>query len=80
MGRTTYVNFHTHTSFSDGARSPEVLATELADAGVRYDALTDHDTVAGLARFRAAIEERGIASLSGIELTAQLDDLSLIHI
>ena len=73
MGDTTYVNLHTHTAFSDGAPTPETLADRLAGAGVRYAALTDHDTVEGQARFRAAMEAKGIPTLSGLELTTELD-------
>jgi predicted metal-dependent phosphoesterase TrpH len=39
-------------------------------AGVRYAALTDHDTVEGLPRFRSALAERGIGFISGMEWTA----------
>ncbi len=50
-----------------------MLADRLADAGVRYAALTDHDTVEGQARFREAMEARGIPTLPGLELTTELD-------
>ncbi len=73
MADTVYVNLHTHTVFSDGASSPEVLADRLAAAGVRYAALTDHDTLEGLAQFRAAADAKGIPTLPGVELTARLD-------
>ena len=36
-----------HTIFSDGEQTPEALAASLAAGGVRYAALTDHDTVEG---------------------------------
>ena len=68
-----YVNFHTHTIFSDGEQTPEALAGSLAEAGVRYAALTDHDTVEGLARFQDALEKRGIPSVPGVELTTWFD-------
>ena len=70
---TIYLNLHTHTAFSDGELSPEALAGRLAGAGVRYAALADHDTIAGLARFRDAMESRGVPTLPGLELTIQLD-------
>ena len=73
MGEVIHVNLHTHTIFSDGEQTPEALAGSLAEAGVRYAALTDHDTVEGLARFQDALEKRGIPSLAGVELTTQLD-------
>ena len=71
------VNFHCHTVFSDGVQTPEALAASLAADGVRLAALTDHDTVEGTARFTAALERHGIASVPGLELTTQLDGREL---
>jgi len=71
MGDAVLVNFHTHTLFSDGEQTPEALAAGLDAAGVRYAALTDHDTIEGLTRFQEALRKRGIASLTGVELTTQ---------
>jgi PAS domain S-box-containing protein len=53
--------------------SPGELAERLADAGVEFAALTDHDTVDGLDRFRAALARRGVGFITGIELTASHD-------
>ncbi|MBE0695506.1 MAG: PHP domain-containing protein, partial [Anaerolineaceae bacterium] len=73
MTQTVLVNFHCHSSFSDGEQPPEALAGNLAAAGVRYAALTDHDTIEGLPRFQEALKKRGIAFLSGVELTTQFN-------
>jgi signal-transduction protein with cAMP-binding, CBS, and nucleotidyltransferase domain/predicted metal-dependent phosphoesterase TrpH/PAS domain-containing protein len=73
MSETVLVNFHSHTIFSDGELTPEILAGNMASAGVRYAALTDHDSIEGLQRFQDALKKRGIAFLSGVELTTQLD-------
>ena len=74
MNDSILVNFHCHSIFSDGEQTPEALAGNLASAGVRYAALTDHDTLEGLPRFQDALKKRGIAFLSGVELTTQFDD------
>ena len=79
MSDAVFVNFHTHTAFSDGEQTPEVLARNLAAAGVHYAALADHDSVEGLARFRRALESHDIPTLPGIELTTQLDE-RLVHL
>lgn len=71
MGETVLVNFHSHTIFSDGDQTPEALAANLAAAGVRFAALTDHDSLEGLPRFQEALKKHGIAFLSGVELTAR---------
>jgi len=59
MVETVLVNFHCHSIFSDGELTPEVVAANLAQAGVRYAALTDHDTVEGLPRFQEALKKNG---------------------
>lgn len=69
MTDTVLVNLHCHTIFSDGEQTPEVLAANLAAAGVRYAALTDHNTVIGLPRFQDALQKRGVTYLTGVEMT-----------
>jgi PAS domain S-box-containing protein len=69
MTDTVLVNLHCHTIFSDGEQTPEVLAANLAAAGVRYAALTDHNTLIGLPRFQDALQKRGVAHLTGVEVT-----------
>ena len=44
------VDLHTHTLASDGALTPSALVARAAAAGVQLLAITDHDTVAGLAQ------------------------------
>jgi CBS domain-containing protein len=69
-GSTVLVNLHCHSDRSDGELSPALLAERLAAAGARYAALTDHDTVEGLAEFRAALLGRGVGAVDGVEITA----------
>ena len=74
MSDTTRVNFHCHSVFSyDGDLAPEALAENLAAAGVRYAALTDHDSIEGWPRFQEALKRRGVGCISGVELTAQFE-------
>jgi PAS domain S-box-containing protein len=73
MNDSILVNFHCHSIFSDGDQTPEALAASLASAGVRYAALTDHDSIEGLPRLREALKKRGVACLSGVELTTQFN-------
>jgi PAS domain S-box-containing protein len=70
MSRVRTVDLHTHSHFSDGTLSPEQLAGELVRAGVRHAALTDHNTLEGLERFRAALEPSGVHVVSGVEIDA----------
>jgi len=71
-GTTFRVNLHCHSTVSDGDLSPTQLATHLARNGVRYVALTDHDSADGLDAFKAAAARLGLGVLTGIELTATL--------
>jgi 3',5'-nucleoside bisphosphate phosphatase len=47
------IDFHTHTTASDGALSPAEILQRASEAGVSLLAITDHDTVAG---YRAAAD------------------------
>jgi CBS domain-containing protein len=74
-GRDTIrVELHCHSTASDGALRPEVLADQLADSGVVVASLTDHDTVEGLPAFREALARRGVAFVPGLEVTASFGD------
>lgn len=65
-----FVDLHTHSTASDGARSPRDVASAARAAGLAAFALTDHDTIAGLADARAAGAEVGIRLVAGVELSA----------
>jgi len=65
-----HVDLHLHSVHSDGVLAPAALVELLAAAGVRLFALTDHDTVAGLAAAATAASARGLVHVAGIELSA----------
>lgn len=66
------IDLHSHTTHSDGDRSPAQLLQAAAAAGVSVLAVTDHDTVSGIAECRAASEAVGIRLVPGIELSCEL--------
>lgn len=72
--KMTKVDFHCHSSFSDGMFSPEVVAEKLSAAKVAYAALADHDTTEGLARFKRALAYKGIGFLSGVEISVSCSE------
>ncbi|HSL96795.1 MAG TPA: PHP domain-containing protein [Thermoleophilia bacterium] len=74
MTDTIRVDLHCHSYLSDGDHSPEHLAQRLAAAGVAWAALTDHNTLDGQERFRAAAEERGVHFVPGLEMDARSTD------
>lgn len=63
------IDLHCHSTASDGALTPEDLVARAAEQGVSHLALTDHDTIAGLAQARARGQELGLLLISGVELS-----------
>ncbi len=64
------VDLHAHSTASDGTLSPVALAAHAADVGLAAFALTDHDSVAGVAACSAEAAKRGIGFVPGVELSA----------
>ena len=61
-------DLHLHTTASDGVHAPEELVRMAAQRGFDVIAVTDHDSVDGLAAAREAGERLGVRVLSGVEL------------
>lgn len=64
------IDFHTHTTASDGALSPSQLLLRAVDRGVEALALTDHDTLCGW-RATQSLQSNGITLVCGVELSCQ---------
>jgi 3',5'-nucleoside bisphosphate phosphatase len=73
------VDLHLHTTVSDGRCTPRELVARAAAAGVSIMAVTDHDTVAGVADVQAHARERGMLAIAGIEITA-VDEQRDVHV
>ncbi|MCD8124897.1 MAG: PHP domain-containing protein [Lachnospiraceae bacterium] len=63
------IDLHAHTCCSDGSLSPTELVQLAAERGLVALAVTDHDTVAGVAEALAAGERYGVEVIPGIELS-----------
>ncbi len=74
-----FVDFHLHSTASDGTLPPGAVVHAAHEAGIRVLSLTDHDTVAGVVAARAAAEALGVGFVAGIEVSATWED-SEIHI
>ncbi len=70
------IDLHTHTTASDGSLAPRELVALAAAGGVTHLAVTDHDTTAGLAAAEAEARARGIAFVTGIELSSEADGIA----
>ncbi len=64
------IDLHTHSTWSDGALTPEQLVGLAATRQVQLLALTDHDTMAGCPAAAAACAGHQIEFVYGCELTA----------
>lgn len=78
--QSSLVDLHTHTTYSDGLLSPAALVEEAAARGLRVLALTDHDTVAGIAEAQAAGDRLGVEVVPGVELSTSFGQGDGVHL
>ena len=71
------IDLHTHTSFSDGSQTPTELLTEAAGLGLSAIAVTDHDTVEGLAEAVAAGKRLGVRVVPGVEINLEHERVTM---
>lgn len=67
------IDLHVHSNHSDGTLSPEALVALAKDSGVSAFALTDHDTVSGIQKAKAAALQDAtpfLTVISGTEISA----------
>lgn len=63
------IDLHLHSDVSaDGYFGPATVADKVAAAGVRFAALTDHQSLDGLHDFAAAFARLGGVAISGVEM------------
>ncbi|WP_295879677.1 PHP domain-containing protein [uncultured Thiohalocapsa sp.] len=62
-------DLHTHSTASDGTLTPTALVERAAAAGVETLALTDHDTLAGIAEAQTAADAAGLRLIPGVEVS-----------
>ena len=62
-------DFHTHSTASDGKNSPEEVVKIAYERGVKYLALTDHDTLSGIEEAKKACQKYPLHFIPGVELS-----------
>lgn len=72
------VDLHTHSTASDGSESPTALIEMAVGVGLSVLAVTDHDTLGGIAEARDSAARSGIDLISGTEIS--LDYLGGMHL
>jgi predicted metal-dependent phosphoesterase TrpH len=65
-----FVDLHMHSTASDGSLAPSDVVRAAKKIGLAAIALTDHDTLDGLAEAEATGAELGVRIVRGIELSA----------
>jgi 3',5'-nucleoside bisphosphate phosphatase len=73
-------DLQSHSTHSDGALPPAEVVALAAAAGVELLALSDHDSVEGVAAAQAAAREHGIRLSPAAELSAVHGDYEDLHI
>jgi predicted metal-dependent phosphoesterase TrpH len=65
------IDLHLHSTCSDGTLTPAELVEMAYANGLNAIALTDHDTVAGIAPARAAARNSPLVVIAGVELSVR---------
>lgn len=70
---TGRIDLHVHSTASDGTLTPAQLVEEAKKKGLLAFALTDHDTVDGIAEARDAAKKASVELIPGVELSTEYD-------
>jgi 3',5'-nucleoside bisphosphate phosphatase len=73
------IDLHVHTNMSDGSLSPAEVVRLSAEKGLHAIAITDHDTVEGIAEAQAEGLESGVEVIPGVEMSVQWNP-GIVHI
>lgn len=73
-------DLQSHSRYSDGSLTPAQVVSTAAAAGVRLLALTDHDTVSGVAEAIVAGAEHGVTVVGAVELSAVDREREDLHV
>jgi hypothetical protein len=75
-----FVDLHSHSTASDGTLAPAEVARLAVRNGLSAWALTDHDTIAGIAEAAAEALKLGLDFLPGIEISAEFPQPGTLHL
>jgi predicted metal-dependent phosphoesterase TrpH len=66
-------DLHVHTTCSDGSYTPAQVVDLARRSGLAAVAITDHDTLAGVAPAQAAARDTTVEIIAGVEITAEYE-------
>lgn len=73
----SFVDLHAHSTASDGSQAPAAAVQAAHAAGLSAFALTDHDTLAGIAEAQVAADALGLRLIPGVELSVHQADVEV---
>ncbi|MBQ2063560.1 MAG: PHP domain-containing protein [Firmicutes bacterium] len=73
-------DYHNHTWYSDGTKSPAGVVAHAKELGLREIAITDHDGIGGIREAQEAGAAEGIDVVPGVELSTRMEDGTGLHI
>ena len=73
----TKYDLHCHSTASDGILTPTEVVLRAYEKGVNVLALTDHDTVTGVAEARQQAESLGMRLINGVEISTLWENRSI---
>jgi predicted metal-dependent phosphoesterase TrpH len=72
--KTLNVDFHLHTTESDGLLEPSALLRTVASVGMDYFSITDHDTMSAYEHHGELLKKFGRRVITGIEVSTNSGD------
>ncbi len=75
-----FVDLHCHSTASDGTYSPTEVIELAVSRGLSGLALTDHDTIGGVAEAEKAAKKAGLDFLPGIEISCDVPRPATMHL
>ena len=77
---SSFIDLHCHSTASDGTLPPAQVVRLAVDQGLSALALTDHDTIGGVAEAAAEAKALGLDFVPGIEISAEFPHPGTMHL
>ena len=78
--KMSFVDLHCHSTASDGTYAPSELVALARRKGLSALALTDHDTIGGIAEAAESARAAGLDFLAGIEISCDVAKPATMHL
>ena len=80
MPATNHVDLHCHSTASDGTFKPAEVVRLAQESGLSALALTDHDSIGGIAEAAAEARRLGLDFIPGIEISCEYPHPGTMHV